>query len=125
VFAKEAIAAKTVIGAYPGFLRGRAELEAKLLKYPALEGYVYGVDGYGYLDPTDEVGAASDRRLWGFASTSMAFVNEPRVLSGGRNTTFEDGNGPLDILFVTERDIARDEELLIDYGTRYNRSDYR
>jgi hypothetical protein len=100
-------------------------MEAKLAKYPALEGYVYGVDNHGYLDPTNEAGVATDRKLWGFASTSMAFVNEPPISSGGRNTTFEDGNGPLDVLFVTERDIARDEELLIDYGTRYNRSDYQ
>ena len=119
------ITAKTVIGAYPGFLRGRAEMESKLSRHPAVEGYVYGVDDYGYLDPTDEQGGATDRKLWGIASTSMAFVNEPSLSSGGRNTTFEDGSDPLDILFVTERDVARDEELLIDYGTRYDRRDYR
>jgi hypothetical protein len=124
VFARGPIEAGIVIGAYPGFLRSQIEMEAKMSRFPKSQGYVFGIDNIGYLDPTDQFGVVTDGKLWGFASTSMAFINEPPVSSGGRNTTFEDGGDPLDVLFVAERDVATDEELLIDYGGRYDRSAY-
>ena len=62
-------------------------------------------------------------KLWAMADTTLAFVNEPTI-GQDTNLSIEDGANVLDILFVANRDINSSEELLVDYGKSYNRSDY-
>ena len=87
-----------------------------------------------YLDPTDASGSSpspfpSPGPWWPFPSAvELAYANEPGAGSarGGPNCCVEDGNvGDAELLFVTARDIAAGEEILIDYGQHYDRSGYQ
>ena len=124
VFARNNIANGTVLGAYPGFPRSSMEMHQKTLAAPASQGYCYGTVKNVYLDPTDDRGALIAQKLWTFAETTMAYMNEPP--SGFQtNVSFEDGKDDLDILFIANRDISASEELFVDYGVKYDRSGYR
>lgn len=124
VFAKEDISRGTVIGAYPGFKRSRQDMDAKVREWPAAKGYVFASDAGWFLDPTDFQGQASVTKLWWFADTTLAFVNEPQK-GQDTNICMADGSDELDILFVASRDIQMKEELLVDYGKFYDRSQYK
>jgi SET domain-containing protein len=46
-------------------------------------------------------------------------------MSGGPNIAAEDGSAVNTLEFRASRDIAAGEEIYIDYGTNYDRSEYR
>ena len=96
-----------------------------------------------YLDPTDAKGELSafpgPGTFWPFpVDLTMAYVNEPLPAGstprrgvedvggggGGPHCSVEDGPDPVELLFVTQRDIAAGEEIFIDYGLKYDRSKY-
>lgn len=123
VFVKEDISAGTVIGAYPGFKRSRADMDAKVRQWPAAKGYVFASNAGWFLDPTDSEGRVAVGKLWWLADTTLAFVNEPQK-GQDTNIRMADGSDELNILFVASRDIRSSEELLVDYGKFYDRSQY-
>lgn len=123
VFATCDIEEGTVLGSYPGFLRRGNEMAAKVQRHPAAQQYVFcAVDGW-YLDPTDSQGGPQQGKLWGFADTTMAFVNEPPP-DRRTNIEIQEGSKPSDVLFVANQTIYAAEELLVDYGAFYDRSSY-
>ncbi len=86
-----------------------------------------------YLDPTDAAGQLSPYPgpgpLWPLeVDMSLAYANEPPASGGysGTNATVQDGadGKPLELLFVTTCDVQMGEEILIDYGSSYDRSGY-
>ena len=85
-----------------------------------------------YLDPTGDCGSApsnypSPGPWWPWAiETALSFANEPPPgdIRGGPNCTIENGADEADLLFQTSRDISQGEEILIDYGSHYDRSGY-
>ena len=123
VFVKEHISEGTVIGAYPGFKRSRADLDAKVSKWPAAKGYVFASNAGWFLDPTNSEGRVAVEKLWRLADTTLAYVNEPQK-GQDTNISMADGSDELDVLFVASRDIGPSEELLVDYGKFYDRSQY-
>ena len=124
VFVKEDISAGTVIGAYPGFKRSRADMDAKVEDCPNAKGYVFASDAGWFLDPTDSEGRVAVGKLWWLADTTLAFVNEPQK-GQDTNISLADGSDELDVLFIASRDIRPSEELLVDYGKFYDRSQYK
>jgi SET domain-containing protein len=56
---------------------------------------------------------------------SLAYVNEPRAGSCGCNVRVEEGSTAVELLFVTTADISAGQEIFVDYGTSYDRSQYR
>lgn len=124
VFAKEDIHQGTVLGAYPGFKRSRQDMDEKVRQWPAAKGYVFASDAGWFLDPTNSQGQSAVRKLWWLADTTLAFVNEPQK-GQDTNISMADGSDELDILFVASRDIRVSEELLVDYGKFYDRSQYK
>lgn len=99
-------------------------MDEKVRQWPEAKGYVFASDHGWYLDPTDATGKASPRKLWWTADTTLAFVNEP-MQGQDTNISISDGVDELDILFVASRNINNSEELLVDYGKFYDRSNYQ
>ena len=101
----------------------------KISRHPRAKAYAYCIPEQSpletgwYLDPSDNQGNPIEGKLWGIADTTMAFVNEPPPGSG-TNLSLEDGTGRFDVVFVANRDIYTSEELYVDYGKFYDRSDY-
>ncbi|GAX73149.1 hypothetical protein CEUSTIGMA_g602.t1 [Chlamydomonas eustigma] len=131
LFAKRDIPSSTVLGAYPGLPRDSYDMGLKAHRCPQVEQYVFTTGSGVYLDPTDASGEApspypSPGLMWPFPTQiALAFVNEPPEGSCGPNCSIEDGGqDDREILFVTSRDIAEGEEILIDYGQFYNRNGY-
>ena len=86
------------------------------------------------LDPTDDTGALLDMLpccgwppqlagvLGGSIPTTLALINEPPPGVGGVNVLTEIVENSL--VVSTGRDVAKGEELYLDYGPRYDRSGY-
>jgi len=84
------------------------------------------------LDPTDSSGALSERcggLWWPFDVTvDIAYINEPPP-GAAPNVEFvemEEGEGSAPGLVIVKAlaDIPPEVELFVDYGPRYDRSDY-
>eukprot|EP00798_Chlamydomonas_sp_ICE-L_P024179 gene24179-9769_t len=130
LFAKQPIPGGTVLGAYPGRPRSAVEMTAKAETAPLARQYVFRTDDGRYLDPTDIEGKPCPRPapgpMWpADINIALAYANEPPVGSAGPNASLEDGETPLDILFVASRDIVEGEEIFIDYGKSYDRGGYK
>ena len=123
VFAKCPISEGTVLGYYPGVKRSTPHMIRKISRHPRAKAYAYCTEHGWYLDPSDSQGNPVEGKLWGIADTTMAFVNEPPPGSG-TNVSLEDGAGRFDVVFVASREIYASEELYVDYGKFYDRSDY-
>eukprot|EP01024_Parvocaulis_polyphysoides_P010988 TRINITY_DN13878_c0_g3_i6.p3 TRINITY_DN13878_c0_g3~~TRINITY_DN13878_c0_g3_i6.p3 ORF type:complete len:230 (+),score=46.98 TRINITY_DN13878_c0_g3_i6:94-783(+) len=128
VFAKEDIPKGTIIGLYPGRIRSINELDMKSKQCPRVKGYIFRMDNNMILDPTDMSGEPSDKPSpglpWWPVDPSMAFLNEPPRGGKGTNVIIEVGKNPAEVMFVTTRDIYKDEELFVDYGLYYDRTSY-
>lgn len=130
VFADADLPAATVLGAYPGMLRTPADYEQKRLAAPAASSYCWVLDDSSALDPTDEQGvlleplprlAFGKALTLGAVSTTLALINEPALGMDVNVVTAQSGSI---LTFSTGRDIARGEELFLDYGPLYDRSAY-
>ncbi len=119
----------TALGAYPGRVRTSDEMQRKALAAPLAKQYAFRTSDGRYLDPTDAQGQPSARPApgwpWLLATPPLlAYANEPPRGAGGTNVFVEDGATPELLLFVANRDIGAGEEVFIDYGLTYDRSDY-
>ncbi|KAG1654115.1 hypothetical protein FOA52_007459 [Chlamydomonas sp. UWO 241] len=131
LFARCAIPAGTVLGAYPGVPRSPAETLAKAEVAPRTRQYVFRTDDGYYLDPTDANGKGPSPfpapGWWPLAvQVELAYANEPPP-GVGTNCLLDTnptGSDVSNVLFVTERDVLMGEEVFIDYGPTYDRSGY-
>jgi hypothetical protein len=127
VFAKVDIPCGTVLGAYPGRARTPAQVLQKVQHAHATKGFVFLTARGLYLDPTDASGKVSSRPgpglPWLAIDPMLAYVNEPRPGSSV-NVSILDEDSAREVRFVAARDIQSGDELYIDYGGQYDRSEY-
>lgn len=127
VFARASIHKGTVLGAYPGRARTPQQVLQKAQRAPATKGFVFHNSQGLYLDPTDAEGRVSSRPApglpWLDVDPSLAYVNEPRPGSSV-NVSIVDEGPVREVRFVAAQDIGPGEELYIDYGRQYDRSNY-
>ena len=128
VFSKQFIAADTLVGCFPGFvvnvddaLDRKRDDDAKA----SAKKYMWSISDEEVLDPTN-VDGKLELEIMYFGglikvNTAMARVNEPPPGADCNLYTKVD-NGQ--VYVYAERDIFADEELFLDYGTSFDRSDY-
>ena len=129
VFATRHIAQGTVLGRYPGRHRTPAQMMDKCVTAPRAKGYCFQTADGRYLDPTDSKGQVSrwpgPGVFWPLPTDpTLAYINEPCAGQGDVNVKAMDVESGSQLQFVTERDIMRGQELYLDYGRHYDRSDY-
>jgi len=132
----------TVLGTYPGVLVPLTQNLDKLRAHPQCEGYVWRFsDNQFVIDPTNSVGDIEDFcrggnpsslfSIW-FFNTVLPFVKVPTTLCRineppkGRdvNVVTSEDRESRTVTFSLERDVYEGEELFIDYGLSYDRSQY-
>ena len=128
VFSKQFIAADTLVGCFPGYvmnvenaLEGKRDEDAKI----SAKKYMWSISDEEVLDPTNGEGKL-EMEISYFGglikvNTAMARVNEPPP-SADCNLYTKVDNGQ--VYVYAERDIFANEELYLDYGESYDRSDY-
>eukprot|EP01036_Dinobryon_divergens_P030609 gene30608-39879_t len=128
VFAKTFIPTGTVIGEYPGFVKTfetfkNSKIDEKA--YTLAKKYTWQISEDKLLDPTDQNGYLGLEITYIFGilkmSTTLARLNEPPQgydVSAYTRITADK------VEVVTEKDIFADEEIYIDYGYEFDRSDY-
>ena len=127
VFAKQDLRPGSTLGAYPGRPRSPAAMAAKAQQAPASKAYAFCTSGGTFLDPTDVAGQPCSQPRPGLPWLSndplLAFVNEPPP---GQLTSVSvvDGRDDLELVFVVTADVRAGEELFVDYGPSFDRSDY-
>jgi hypothetical protein len=132
VFAQHAIPAETTLGAYPGVARNDVAMTAKSIVAPMSRYYCFSTRPGCILDPTGDDGYPSARPtpcnvFWPFqVDTTLSYVNEPSLQFRTNVRVEDDPDDPMvGLIFVSDRDIEAGEELFIDYGVSYDRSDYK
>lgn len=133
----------TVLGTYPGVVMPLEQNLKKLYQYPCCEAYIWRFsDSKMLIDPTDAQGKLQDWTYGGNPSTLgslwicqnvLPFFNQPTTLCRineppvGRdvNVRTEEDLAKRCVTFIVERDVYQGEELFIDYGLTYDRSNYR
>lgn len=128
LFAKEIIPEGVVLGTFPGYVKDvDAALESKKDddSRAAAKRYMWALSEDTVLDPTNEYGKLDLELSYLFGlvkvDTMMARINEP---SPGKDcNVFARMNGAV-VEVVTERTIYAEEEVFMDYGRSYDRSDY-
>ena len=129
LFAKEVIPEGVVIGEFPGYVKNvdmaiRSKKDDKARN--AAKRYMWALSEDTVLDPTNEFGEidVSLAYLGGLvkADTKIARINEPP--QGKDCNVYARMKGPI-VEVVTERAIYPDnDEIFIDYGKAYDRSEY-
>eukprot|EP00614_Pseudopedinella_elastica_P006079 CAMPEP_0172600458 /NCGR_PEP_ID=MMETSP1068-20121228/20655_1 /TAXON_ID=35684 /ORGANISM="Pseudopedinella elastica, Strain CCMP716" /LENGTH=176 /DNA_ID=CAMNT_0013401155 /DNA_START=104 /DNA_END=634 /DNA_ORIENTATION=+ len=127
LFANHYLQAKTRLGTYPGVVCPSAEMwvKTKAMQSPQAKSYVWCLQNGRLIDPTDERGDVPEALNWGpFLSvdTRLARINEPPPGIDGVNVLVEEVGD--NVYFITERAIAKGEELFMDYGRTYGRDQY-
>lgn len=132
VFARLMIPAETTLGAYPGVVRNDVAMTAKSIVAPMSRYYCFSTRPGCILDPTGNDGYPSARPtpcnvFWPFqVDTTLSYVNEPSLEFRTNVRVEDDPDDPMvGLIFVSDRDIDAGEELFIDYGVSYDRSDYK
>lgn len=147
LFAKTDLPKGTVLGTYPGVvLPITAHSATKLKAFPQCEGYTWRFSDNKYvIDPTDPCGNIQDYcvggsssqfgSVWLFhetpigkivappVSTTLCRINEPPIGKTTNVQTVEDADQRT-VTFELERDVIAGDELFIDYGLYYDRSNY-
>jgi hypothetical protein len=141
LFAATDLERGTVLGTYPGVVLPLSQNLPKLRDFPACEGYIWRFsDNKFVIDPTNAVGTLESDcvggnpsmpgSLWLFTNllemstpTTLCRINEPPIGLDVNVVTNEDLQGRT-VTFALERDVAKGEELFIDYGLYYDRSLY-
>ena len=127
VFARVDLQPGSTLGVYPGRPRNAAAMAAKAHRTPACKGFAFHAAGDYFLDPTDTAGIPCSQPRpglpWLPIDPMLAFVNEPPP---GRltNVSVVDGRDDLELVFVVTADVRAGDELFIDYGAAYDRSQY-
>lgn len=128
VFSKKFITEGTVLGSFPGFVRKVEDALSKKSNDNARDlakKYMWALDEETVLDPTNAAGILDLEMSYAGGlikvDTIMARINEPppkkdcNVYSKITGATIE---------IIAERDIFSDEELFVDYGQTFDRTDY-
>eukprot|EP00884_Botryococcus_braunii_P014029 jgi/Botrbrau1/22627/Bobra.176_1s0054.1 len=127
VFFLRDLPARTLLGSYPGRPRAPHNMAAKAQRAPASREYAFCAPCGAWLDPTDEQGRVSafprPGLPWFAVDTSLARVNEPPIGFDVNVEVVTEGD-PLELRFVTLREVVCGEEAFIDYGPSYDRSLY-
>ena len=132
----------TVLGSYPGVLRPAEQFySTKCRVYPQAVGYSWRfTDNKFVLDPTDDEGnidmycygggdALSNavfKTLLSFmrVGTELTRINEPPIGAGGCNVSARENLEKREVVLTLCRDVVVGEELFLDYGLDYDRSNY-
>lgn len=140
LFTKASLPTGTVLGTYPGVVLPLTQNLEKLRKYPQCEGYVWRfTDNKMVIDPTNSKGTLDDICQGGNPSmplspqvfqllsfqvpTTLCRINEPPI-GKDVNVVTEEDKDKRQVVFSLERDVYAGEELFIDYGLSYDRSNY-
>ncbi len=128
VFATSFIAAGTSLGIFPGYIRNIEDaLELKIDDNARSKAkkYIWSVVDNRIIDPTNKYGILEMELSYFFGlvkvNTLLARINEPPPNKDVNVFTKITSNG---VEIITERDIFAGEEIFIDYGSKYDRSDY-
>jgi hypothetical protein len=129
VFAKTYIPEGTLIGEYPGYIREPSKVFDRKKTEEAKEKtkkYLWEVSDEVILDPTDSTGRVPIELQYLFGlvkiDTTLCRVNEPP--KGSDVNVFTEIEGANTVRIVSERNIFAGEEIFLDYGLKYDRSDY-
>ena len=125
-----------MLGEYGGVMRPAAAAWAKCQRRRTALQYVFQTDDGTYVDPTDDSGAVADDDrvcLLGpllAADAALARINESEHAAAagggsslGCNVDISEPR-PGQLLIVTTRDVEAGAELLMNYGSVYDRSHY-
>ena len=128
VFAKKIIPEGTTLGRFPGFLVQAEEALAGKVSDKARESakkYMFAINDEQVIDPTNSAGTLDLELTFLFGllkvDTMLARINEPPIGGDVNVYTRVDATG---VVVIAERNIFTDEEILMDYGRVYDRSDY-
>lgn len=128
VFSKQFIAGDTLVGCFPGYVVKVEDALDRKRDEDALASakkYMWSISDEEVLDPTN-IDGKLELEITYFGGlikvdTAMARVNEPPPGADCNLYTKVD-NGQ--VYVYAERDIFADEELFLDYGVSFDRSDY-
>lgn len=140
LFATQNMVAGTILGQYPGVVTALTPHLPKLQRYPQCEAYIWRfADGRFVIDPTNRFGTLDDvsyggnyRTAWVLERTGRFFlardtmmcrINEPPL---GQTTNVRMTENAIDrtVTLSLLSDVQAGDELLTDYGPRYDRSGY-
>lgn len=131
----------TVLGTYPGVVIQLERNLCKLRDHPECESYTWRfTDNTMVIDPTDSSGALGEMCYGGTADTPFSQFFMEKILKSGVPTMLARINEPplgstcsvsseedlekREIIFSLSRDVVAGEELFMDYGLTYDRSNY-
>jgi len=142
LFASRNLSKGTILGTYPGTIVPLQQNISKLRQFPACEAYIWRFsDNSAVLDPTDENGMLPEvctganhpdrpisRLIFKIlpvkgVPSALCRINEPSRGFDVNVVTDEDRKKQC-VLMTVERDIYEGEELFMDYGLSYDRSQY-
>mmetsp|Transcript_16190 Transcript_16190/g.19778 ORF Transcript_16190/g.19778 Transcript_16190/m.19778 type:complete len:268 (-) Transcript_16190:56-859(-) len=144
LYVKKSLPEGTVLGTYPGVLRPSQKYLEKYETIPQCATYTWRfTDNKSLIDPTDRDGRLEDACLggtddfplsffvhekilgWWSVPTFLARVNEPPIGFGGCNVRTEEDLINREVVFQLSKDVVAGDELFMDYGLTYDRSNYR
>ncbi len=133
----------TILGTYPGVVRPAQNYMKKYNNVPDAGTYAWRfTDNEFFIDPTNCEGILCDYCMGGTddfplsyflhekilpskVPTLLARINEPPIGGGGCNVRTEENLKKREVIFELSRDVSAGEELFMDYGLSYDRSNYR
>jgi len=128
VFAKEYICEGTLLGVFPGyFVNVEDALKSKEsdAARASAKKYMWALSEEEVLDPTNSAGTLDLEINYAFGlfkvDTTLARINEPPP-KGDVNVYTRSRGSFIEV--IAERDIFSNEELFMDYGQAFDRSDY-
>jgi len=142
LFATKSLPEGTLLGNYPGVLRPAQKYMAQYGGEASAGEYTWRFTDNAYLiDPIDSEGQLQDMCYGGTADfflsyflhekvlrwsvpTLLARINEPPIGGNGCNVRSEENLKTREVNFEISRDVVAGEELFMDYGLTYDRSDY-
>lgn len=145
LYATTSISEGTVLGTYPGVIRPSQKYMKKYDNELSSNDGTYTwrfTDNKHFIDPTDRYGQLNNVCLGGTddfplsyvihevilsfiqVPTLLARINEPPIGGRGCNVRSEEDLSKKKIVFVLSRDVYAGEELFMDYGLTYDRSNY-
>jgi hypothetical protein len=128
VYAKTFIPANTVIGTYPGYVKEATKVFDSKNDQKAIDAskkYIWMLTSDLVIDPTNNDGVVPlEYNYFGLIKipTTMSRINEP-PLGKDCNAYSRDESG-YEVQIVAERNIFPGDEIFIDYGRGYDRSEY-
>eukprot|EP01038_Epipyxis_sp_PR26KG_P013357 gene13357-17916_t len=126
VFSKKFITAGTVIGHYPGYIKDISVLSRNNKSKNIKNKFLWDIDDKYVLDPTTSENTIELEISYLFGlikiPTTLARMNEPPLGEDCNVYPQIKEFGLVEI--IAERDIFSNEEIYIDYGPNYDRSDY-